>query len=626
MGDVVTLEFGGTMVDDNEAGAVATAAGAKASSLDVQSSVGGALVSRAIRALIILTVVMNLVYLGALMLPGDPASTLIDIWLSLVTQWAPVGVFWLVAVRTRFTRWEVILAAASMTFNALAETFYALAMDSSGYLASPSLADLGYLLYYPLLGAALIVLVRRQSRKATGSVFFDIALAVLGATAVLAVILDPVFVDATSETTALDGAIAALYPLFDLLLVAIVVGVSASSVLRIGPRWQFLVLGLLLFTGADIAYALLGHAGAYASGTPLDAAWTAGVAFTALWVDGVDHLDSDPPPAASSARLLSVPAIAVLAGLGVLLVATQTPVPTVALVLAAAAVALSAVPVMFRQATLARLLEGQRRVVERLRELDKSKSDLIETVSHEMRTPLTSILGYLELVLDDARGPISEDAKDMLRVADRNARRLQDLVSDMLMMTALESGEATPVTAPIQIGPVLRRAVESLRPFANSRGVEVTIDCDDSVVVEGDEAQLERVFTNVTENAVKFTPSQHTVTVEVGTAPAPAGGAAVSITVMDTGMGIPASEIPQLFDRFFRASNAREHAVPGTGLGLAIVNGIVQAHGGDVSVSSVLGEGSTFCITLPVLQNDGARDGRRELRGGQGANDARQAG
>ncbi|GAB3605926.1 hypothetical protein GCM10027413_13350 [Conyzicola nivalis] len=566
----------------------------------------GAVLARAIRVLIVVTIVMNLVYLGALLLPGDPASVLINVWLALVATWLPVGVFWLVAVRTSFTRWEVILAAAGVTFNAAGDTFFSLAMDSSGNLPSPSLADLGYLLYYPLTMAALLVLVRRQSRRMTGSVLVDSTLAMLGAAAVLAVVLAPVFDDATIDSAPLDAAIAALYPLFDLLLIAIVVGISASPVLRIGPRWQFLLLGLLLFTGADIAYALLNHEDAYSSGTTLDAAWTAGVAFVALWVDGVDRVKPELPRATSDARLLPVPAMAVLAGLAVLLVATQTSVPTVALVLAAAAVALSVVPVMFRQSMLAHVLEGQEKVVARLTALDRSKSDMIGTVSHEMRTPLTSILGFLELVLDETGGPLPKPAKDMLVVVDRNAHRLHDLVGNMLVLTRLESGDTKLATAPVELGRILARATESLQPFALSRDVDLTTTCGDAAIVEGDEAHLERAFTNMMENAVKFTPAAGSVRVAVASGIASAGRSTVVVTVADTGMGIPESDIPQLFDRFFRAANAQNEAVPGTGLGLAITNDIVRSHGGDISVASVVGRGTTFTVTLPVRQGAGS--------------------
>lgn len=562
---------------------------------------------RAIRGLMVAVVLANLVYLAGLLLPGDPASPVIDVGLSLAAQWLPAVVFWLVAARTRFARAEVVLAAAAVTSNAAGDTIYAIGMDASGVLPSPSLADVAYLLFYPLMLAALVVLVRRRSRRATNAVFLDAGLAVLGSAAVLAVVLGPVLSDATSGATVLDGTIDALYPAFDIVLVAVVVGIGASPVLRMGPRWQSLVVGLLAITGADIAYALLDHEGAYADGTPLDVVWTAGIACLALWVEGVDRAPADAAePVRPSARLLPVPAVAVLAGLGVLLVATAIPVPPLALVLAASTVALAALPVTFRQAMLTRTLDGQERVVARLEALDRSKSDIIGTVSHEMRTPLTSISGYVELVLDGEGGDVPDDAKDMLRVVDRNARRLQSLVADMLMMTRLDSGEP-PAREPSDIATLVAGAAASLRPYADARDVELAVGGAPTATVDGDAGQLERVLTNVVENAVKFTPAGGTVTVDVHPATGPAGRPAVMVVVADTGMGIPADALPHVFDRFFRAANAQSEVVPGTGLGLAIVREIVQAHGGEVTVSSVLGEGTTFRIALPARRDAGAR-------------------
>jgi signal transduction histidine kinase len=560
---------------------------------------------RAIRGVMVAVVLANLVYLAGLLLPGDPASPVIDVGLSLAAQWLPAVVFWLVAARTRFARAEVVLAAAAVTSNAAGDTIYAIGMDASGVLPSPSLADVAYLLFYPLMLAALVVLVRRRSRRATNAAFLDAGLAVLGSAAVLAVVLGPVLSDATSGATVLDGTIDALYPAFDIVLVAVVVGIGASPVLRMGPRWQSLVVGLLAITGADIAYALLDHEGAYADGTPLDVVWTAGIACLALWVEGVDRAPADAAePVRPSARLLPVPAVAVLAGLGVLLVATAVPVPPLALVLAASTVALAALPVMFRQAMLTRTLDGQERVVARLEALDRSKSDIIGTVSHEMRTPLTSISGYVELVLDGEGGDVPDDAKDMLRVVDRNARRLQSLVADMLMMTRLDSGEP-PAREPIDIATLVAGAAASLRPYADARDVELAVGGAPTGTVDGDAGQLERVLTNVVENAVKFTPAGGTVTVDVHPATGPAGRPAVMVVVADTGMGIPADALPHVFDRFFRAANAQSEVVPGTGLGLAIVREIVQAHGGEVTVSSVLGEGTTFRIALPARRGAG---------------------
>ncbi|MBM7024562.1 HAMP domain-containing histidine kinase [Clavibacter sp. DM3] len=560
-----------------------------------------------IRGLLGVVVIANVVYLAALLLPGDPGIVLVDVGLSLALQWIPVVVFWLVAARTGSRRAEVVLAAAAVTANAAGDTIYVIGMDASGVLPSPSAADVAYLLFYPLMLLALVMLVRSRSRRTTKAGFLDAGLAVLGSAAVLAVILDPVLSDATSGRTVVAGAIDALYPAFDIVLVAVVVGIAASPVLRMGPRWQFLVLGLLAITGADIAYALLIREGGYGDGTPLDVAWTAGIACLALWVEGVDRAPADAPePYRPTARLLPVPAMAVLAGLGVLLVATTTPVPPLALVLAASAVALSALPVMFRQAMLTRMLDGQERVVARLEALDRSKSDIIGTVSHEMRTPLTSISGYVELVLDGEGGDVPDDAKDMLRVVDRNARRLQSLVADMLTMTRLDAGER-PAMAPLDVATLVRRAAESLRPFADARRVDLAVGDAGPATVEGDAGQLERVLTNVIENAVKFTPAGGTVSVELHAATGPTGRPAVMVVVADTGMGIPADALPQVFDRFFRAANAQSEVVPGTGLGLAIVREIVRAHGGEVTVSSVLGEGTTFRIALPAQRGAGAR-------------------
>lgn len=568
-----------------------------------QTSARSRRLNAAIGVLTVLTVIVNAGYLAALLVPGDPAPTLVNTWLSITAQWLPVGIFWLVAVRTRFGMPEVVLAAAGITCNAAGDTFYTIAAGPSGDLPSPSLADLGYLLYYPLTLAALLVLVMRQSRSSVRPVLFDGALASLGAAAVLAVILGPIFTDATSGASLVNGAIAALYPLFDLLLITAVVAIFASPLLRIGPRWQFLVLGFLLFTGADIAYAFLTHEGAYMTGTPLDAAWTAAVASTAIWVAGVTRLEPEARPVASTRGVLPLPALAVLAGLCVLLFSTQIEVSTVALVLAAATIVLAALTVMFRHAALADLLRGQEHLVRQLQELDASKSELIHTMSHEMRTPLTSIMGYLDLVLDDD-DTLSHDSRKRLQVVERNARRLHELATNMLLLARFESGDAVPSLASVDIDRMLRRVAEALRPLADSREVEVEITGDAATFVQGDELQLEQALTNVIENAVKFTPASGCVQIDV----ASAGGPDVVIDVSDTGMGIPEDDLPHVFDRFFRAANAQHQAVPGTGLGLAIVREIVRAHHGDVSASSVLTQGTTLRITLPVARDDESRD------------------
>ncbi|GAA2081854.1 hypothetical protein GCM10009840_17270 [Pseudolysinimonas kribbensis] len=555
---------------------------------------------RAIRIAILLTIAANLVYLAALALPGDPAPDVIDTWMSDIAEGIPVAAFWLVAVRTRFVRAEVVLATAAVTFNFGADVYYGLAADADGYLASPSPADVGYLLYYPLMGAAFVVTVLRQSRKAGRAVVLDVALAVLGVASVLTVILGPVLGDAIGGKNALGDVIGALYPLFDLVLVAMIVGVAASPVLRVGPRAPFLVIGLLLFAGADIWYALMDRTGAYTAGTPLDIAWTAGVAFSAVWVVDIGRAPTVVPPLTRRGGFLPLPAFAVVAGLAVLLHATQAEVPLLALILAGLTVGLAAIPVMFRQANLARTLRLREEVVDRLVELDKAKSDMIATVNHEMRTPLTSISGYLELVLDGDGGELPPAATEMLRVAEGSANRLHVLLEDMLLLTRLEAASAHREAPAVRMDEIVRRAVESVRPLAASRQVRIDIESDRPVTVPGDASQLERAIGNLLDNAIKFTPASGSVRVVVDPAARVNGGPAVAVSVVDTGMGIPADDLPSLFDRFFRASNAREAAVQGSGLGLPIVRGIVQAHGGVVSAESALGEGTTLRITLPA--------------------------
>jgi signal transduction histidine kinase len=232
-----------------------------------------------------------------------------------------------------------------------------------------------------------------------------------------------------------------------------------------------------------------------------------------------------------------------------------------------------------------------------LEELDTAKSNMVHTMSHEMRTPLTSILGYLDLVLDEDP-TLAPGTRTRLGVIERHARRLQDLSGDMLLLARLDSGTADPASLAFEIGPVLRRVEESLRPLADSRSVTLSVDIAAATIVEGDEGQLERALTNVVENAVKFTPASGVAHVRAERSLGPDGKPSATITVTDTGMGIPADEVPHVFDRFFRATNAQDQAVQGTGLGLAIVSEIVHAHHGEVSVSSVLGEGTTVRITL----------------------------
>ncbi|MET1156716.1 ATP-binding protein [Arthrobacter sp.] len=251
------------------------------------------------------------------------------------------------------------------------------------------------------------------------------------------------------------------------------------------------------------------------------------------------------------------------------------------------------------------LITAQQEVVEKLRELDQAKSNFVATVNHELRTPLTSITGYLELVLDGDAGEVPEPVARMLKVVGRNATRLSELIEDMLTLSRMDFQSSGLKTEPVDLPQLLRMVATALEPAAQAKNVNVVGEgLDTRLAADGDAKMLEQVFTNIMSNAVKFTPQDGTVRVTVGSGTDHDGGVPCAIvTVADSGIGIPEDDLPQLFSRFYRASNA--HAIQGTGLGLAIVKGMVDQHRGHVSVESTVGVGTTFTITLPLSADDG---------------------
>jgi signal transduction histidine kinase len=251
----------------------------------------------------------------------------------------------------------------------------------------------------------------------------------------------------------------------------------------------------------------------------------------------------------------------------------------------------------------AQMYEAEGELVERFRALDKTKTDFIATVSHELRTPLTSITGFVEILRACEAGPVSPDQMRMLDTIDRNAARLRSLIEDVLIMSKIETGAFKTVMRPVRLAEVVSSAVAALSPIADKGALTLTSDeSDPALVVSGDEDQLDRAMMNLLSNAVKFTPPGGRVTVSANRE----NGTAV-VRVADTGIGIPDKDKKDLFNRFFRASNAVRAAVPGTGLGLSIVRAIIVNHGGDLDLQSREGGGTTVTIRLPLEENKQAR-------------------
>jgi two-component system, OmpR family, phosphate regulon sensor histidine kinase PhoR len=231
----------------------------------------------------------------------------------------------------------------------------------------------------------------------------------------------------------------------------------------------------------------------------------------------------------------------------------------------------------------------------------RAREDLVASVSHELRTPLTSIIGYLDLVLD-APG-LSDSARRDLGVAERNAARLLELVTDILAMSTVSRSGVHLVLHRVRtdVAALVLAAVESVRPRAAERRIRVSVDEVHPAEALVDAHRLGQVVDNLMGNAVKY--GRDGGRIEVGVR---LDGDRVRIRVADDGPGVSEEETPQLFERFFRSDTVRNSATHGSGLGLAISREIVRGHGGEIVVETTLGEGSVFTVDLPVGSGEGS--------------------
>jgi signal transduction histidine kinase len=228
-------------------------------------------------------------------------------------------------------------------------------------------------------------------------------------------------------------------------------------------------------------------------------------------------------------------------------------------------------------------------------EAERLKSEFFGIVSHELRTPLTSIVGYVDLLMERDHDELSEGARGRLDVVHRNARRLDRLVQDLLMMTQLEAGTFDIEPGEVDVRELARNCEPEARLMAEVADIRFSIDCEEIPVFAGDSHRIAQVLDNLISNAVKFTPAGGKVGVRIA-----AEDGRCMLEVSDTGAGIEEKDLAQLFKRFYRGEAAPTGKVPGAGLGLAIIEAIVELHGGEVVVDSEPGRGSTFRVFLPM--------------------------
>ncbi len=234
--------------------------------------------------------------------------------------------------------------------------------------------------------------------------------------------------------------------------------------------------------------------------------------------------------------------------------------------------------------------------VTRLKRLEAVRRDFVANVSHELKTPVTSIKGFAE-TLDDGAIDDPEAAHRFVRIIAGQADRLNAIIGDLLALSSLEQSQDGRglFTEDTDVCDVVRAAVEVCELNAQSRNIAILVSCGDCVLAPANPPLLEQAVVNLVDNAVKYSPEGSEVLVSLEQQ-----DGELMIVVRDEGPGIPREHLPRLFERFYRVDKARSRDLGGTGLGLAIVKHIVQSHGGRVTVESVVGEGSTFRIHLPL--------------------------
>ncbi len=238
------------------------------------------------------------------------------------------------------------------------------------------------------------------------------------------------------------------------------------------------------------------------------------------------------------------------------------------------------------------------------------RRDFVANVSHELKTPLTALLGFIETL----RGPARDDAaarERFLGIMQREAERMNRLVSDLLSLNRVESAERQRPTEPVALDELVASTVSALRPTAETAGVELAVEGEagERMMVPGDADQLTQVFANLIENGIKYGGAGGRVTARLTYSPRELAvrGPAVSVDVIDRGEGFDPIHIPRLTERFYRVDAHRSRAQGGTGLGLAIAKHIVNRHRGRFRIESAPGQGAIFTVILPALHGEGMR-------------------
>jgi signal transduction histidine kinase len=237
------------------------------------------------------------------------------------------------------------------------------------------------------------------------------------------------------------------------------------------------------------------------------------------------------------------------------------------------------------------------KALERLSELSQLKANFVSNISHELRTPLTHIKGYVELLVTESLGPITEEQRHALQVSQQSTGRLEALIEDLILFSLASRGELSIQHETVDLRRLVNLAIKAYTSKADERGVSLNVIIDEDVpLVQSDPQKIAWVLNQLIDNGIKFTPAGGRVVITVKRE----GENLVIISVTDTGIGIPSNQLDDIFEPFHQLDGSSTRRYGGTGLGLSLVRQIIEAHGSMIEVQSIEGRGSTFKFPLLI--------------------------
>jgi len=476
----------------------------------------------------------------------------------------------------------------------------------------PSVADWFYLAGYPIIAVGLLLLLIRAEGLQRHAGLLEAAIVTSAFALFQWVWVVQKIVDGSGSVV--ERAVNAGYPSMDIVLLAGLAGFFVTAAWRT-PAFLLLVASIATLLVSDEIYGTT----TYHAGDWTDVGWLLSYI---LWATAALHPSMtrlsevhrrrDSRVVVHPARialltsaLLSAPFVVLVQYL------RDRPLGSLPVVVAASAISIL---VVLRLYVILRALEhsreGERSARadaeqaqmllalqnDQLVEADRLKDEFVALISHDLRTPLTSIIGYVELSLEAGEPELDDERRGYLKIVSRSSERLLRLVDDLLFVARLQAGKLVLERAELDLGMIASQAVEEARPRAEGKRLALEFAGESPVLIDADKGRLFQLLDNLISNAIKFTPEGGRVDVRVGRSE---NGALLE--VLDTGMGLGAGETELVFDRFFRSARVVAQQVPGTGLGLFIARAIVEAHDGTIVASERDSGGTSFRIELPAL-------------------------